>query len=181
MTSVALRPAVPGDREFCFRMHEAAMGEYIAAIWGWDEQVQRDFHARGFRPGHWQIITVDGVDAGMIDVEYQPDAVYLSRIELLPGYQGRGIGAGLIRELIAEAERRGQPLELDVLAVNHRAQALYRRLGLREVPGDDGDPLRLRMRSASRPRLPSQLWMSQLRRSEQRERPRPRTAPGCAV
>lgn len=148
MTSVALRPAAPADAEFCFGLHEAAMGGYITAIWGWDEQVQRDFHARGFRPDRWQIITVDGADAGMLDVEYQPDAVYLSRIELLPGYQGRGVGTGLIRALIAEAHRRGQPLELDVLAVNHRAQALYRRLGLREVPSSDGDPLRLRMRAA---------------------------------
>ena len=171
MTSVALRPAVPADLEFCYRLHKAAMGGYITAIWGWDEQVRRDFHARGFRkayskppqriapggsdrvlnescPGRWQIITVDGVDAGMLNVEYQPDAVYLARIELLPSHQGRGIGAGLIRTLIAEAHRRGQPFELDVLAVNHRALALYRRLGLREVPRGDGDPLRLRMRSA---------------------------------
>jgi ribosomal protein S18 acetylase RimI-like enzyme len=148
MTSVALRPAAPADAEFCFGLHEAAMGGYITAIWGWDEQVQRDFHARGFRPDRWQIITVDGADAGMLDVEYQPDAVYLSRIELLPGYQGRGVGTGLIRTLIAAAHRRGQPLELDVLAVNQRAQALYRRLGLREVPSSDGDPLRLRMLAA---------------------------------
>jgi ribosomal protein S18 acetylase RimI-like enzyme len=146
MTSVALRPAVPADQEFCYRLHKAAMGEYVTAIWGWDEQKQRDSHARGFNPGRWQIITVDGTDAGMLDVDYQPDAVYLSRIELLPGYQGRGIGAGLIRELITTAHRRGQPLELDVFAVNHRAQALYRRLGLREVPGSD--PRKLRMRSA---------------------------------
>jgi hypothetical protein len=26
------------------------MGDYITAIWGWDEQVQRDFHARAFNP-----------------------------------------------------------------------------------------------------------------------------------
>jgi ribosomal protein S18 acetylase RimI-like enzyme len=148
MTSVALRPAVPADLEFCYRLHKAAMGGYITAVWGWDEHKQRDSHARGFGRGRWQIVSVDGVDAGMLNVEYQPDAVYLGRIELLPSHQGRGIGTGLIRTLIAEAHRRGQPLELDVLAVNHRAQALYRRLGLREVPRSDRDPLRLRMRSA---------------------------------
>jgi ribosomal protein S18 acetylase RimI-like enzyme len=147
MTSVALRPAVPADQEFCYRLHKAAMGEYVAAIWGWDEQKQRDHHTRGFNPGRWLIITVDGADAGLLDVDYQPDAVYLSRIELLPAYQGRGIGTWLIRELITTAHRRGQPLELDVFTVNHRAQALYRRLGLREVPGSD--PRKLRMRSAA--------------------------------
>jgi len=26
------------------------MGEYITAIWGWDEQVQRAFHEGAFNP-----------------------------------------------------------------------------------------------------------------------------------
>lgn len=50
MTSVALRPATSADSEFCFQLHKAAMGGYITAIWGWDEQRQRDSHARSFSP-----------------------------------------------------------------------------------------------------------------------------------
>ena len=38
MTAVALRPARPADSEFCYQLHKAAMGDYVAAIWGWDEQ-----------------------------------------------------------------------------------------------------------------------------------------------
>jgi hypothetical protein len=34
MTPVALRPATPADREFCYQLHKAAMGEYVTAIWG---------------------------------------------------------------------------------------------------------------------------------------------------
>ena len=41
MTIVALRPARPADSEFCFRLHKAAMGDYVTAIWGWDERRQR--------------------------------------------------------------------------------------------------------------------------------------------
>ena len=52
MTPVALRPAEPADSEFCFQLHKAAMGDYVAAIWGWDEQRQREYHARSFNPGH---------------------------------------------------------------------------------------------------------------------------------
>jgi hypothetical protein len=53
-----------------------------------------------------------------------------------------------IRALAEEAERRGQYLVLNVLTVNQRARALYRRLGLTEVtrPGDRG--IRITMRSA---------------------------------
>ena len=38
MTPAALRPATPADSEFCFQLHKAAMGDYVTAIWGWDEQ-----------------------------------------------------------------------------------------------------------------------------------------------
>ena len=133
MTSVALRRATPADSEFCFQLHKAAMGDYVAAIWGWDEQRQRDFHARSFNPGRWQIITAAGTDIGMIDVEYRPAEIYLSRIEIHPSYQGDGIGTRLISALIDEATHKGQDLVLEVLTVNRRAQALYRRLGMTEV------------------------------------------------
>jgi len=99
------------------------MGDYVTAIWGWDEQVQRGFHARVFSPGRWQIITADGEDIGMLDVEHRPGEICLARIELDPRCQGRGIGTRLITALIEEAARKGQDLALGVLAVNHRALA----------------------------------------------------------
>ena len=151
MTSVVLRPATPADSEFCFQLHKAAMGGYITAIWGWDEQRQRDSHTRSFSPGRWQIITADGTDIGMIDVEYRPAEIYLSRIEIHPKYQGDGIGTRLISALIDEAGQNGQDLVLDVLTVNHRAQALYQRLGMTEVARHGDNNIKITMRS-SRPR-----------------------------
>jgi ribosomal protein S18 acetylase RimI-like enzyme len=151
MTSISLRPAVPGDAEFCYQLHKAAMGDYIAAIWGWDELVQRDFHTRAFAPGRWQIITVDAADAGMLAVEYRSDEIYLSRIEIHPGQQGHGVGTRLISAILDEATEKGQDLVLDVLAVNHRARALYGRLGMTEVARHGDNNIKITMRSA-RPR-----------------------------
>jgi ribosomal protein S18 acetylase RimI-like enzyme len=133
MIPVVLRPATPADSEFCYQLHKAAMGDYVAAIWGWDEQVQRGWHARAFNPARWQIITTGGTDIGMIDVEHRPREIYLARIELAPDHQGHGTGTRLIRALAGEAAQNGQDLVLDVLAVNRRAQALYQRLGMREI------------------------------------------------
>jgi ribosomal protein S18 acetylase RimI-like enzyme len=147
MTSIALRPAAPADAEFCYQLHKAAMGDYVAAIWGWDEQVQRDFHTRSFNPGGWEIITADGADIGMLDVEYRPGEIYLARIEIHPDYQGHGIGTRLIGALAAEARQKGQDLVLDVLTVNHRAQALYQRLGMTET-ARHSDNTKITMRSA---------------------------------
>ncbi len=150
MTVVALRPAKPADSEFCFQLHKAAMGDYVTAIWGWDEQRQREFHDRAFVPGRWQVITANGTDVGMLDVEYRPGEIYLSRIEIHPGYQGRGIGSRLVNMLLDEAGQGGQDLVLDVLTVNQRAYALYQRLGLQEVARHGDGNIKITMRSAGR-------------------------------
>ena len=150
MTVVTLRPATAADDEFCFQLHKAAMGGYITATWGWDEQKQREFHNRAFNPGRWQIITACGADVGVIDVGRRPTEIYLGRIEIHPSHQGRGICTRLISALIDEARCNGQDLALDVLTVNPRAQALYQRLGLTEVARHGDGDIRISMRSGHR-------------------------------
>lgn len=147
-SGIALRSASPADAEFCYQLHKAAMGEYITAIWGWDEPVQRAFHERAFNPHRWQIITAGQADAGMLDVECRPGEIYLSRIEIHPGHQGHGIGTRIISALVEEAQRTGQDLVLEVLTVNRRAQALYQRLGLTEVARHGDRGTKITMRSA---------------------------------
>ena len=145
--AIALRSATPADAEFCYQLHKAAMGEYVTAIWGWDEQIQRAFHERAFNPHRWQIITVGQADAGMLDVEYRPEEIYLSRIEIDPRYQGHGVGTRIISALLDEAQRKGKDLVLDVLTVNRRAYALYQRLGLTEVARHGDNDTKITMRS----------------------------------
>jgi GNAT superfamily N-acetyltransferase len=156
MTSIALRSATPADSDFCYQLHKAAMGSYITGIWGWDEQRQRSFHARSFNPGRWQIIIAGETDIGMLDVEYRPGEIYISRIEIHPDYQGQGIGTLLISALADQASRTGQDLVLDVLTVNHRAQALYQRLGLKEVARHGENNIKITMRLTHRAPEPRQ-------------------------
>ncbi|MFS4092049.1 GNAT family N-acetyltransferase [Streptomyces sp. AF1A] len=152
MSVIGLRATTAADEEYCFQLHKAAMGAYVTQIWGWDEDDQRVLHTRVFAPGRWQIITVDGADAGMLHVEHGPAEIYLGRIELHPDFQARGIGGGLIQELLRQARRQGRDLTLDVLAVNRRALALYRRLGLHEVGRHGENNIKIRM--SSRPPRP---------------------------
>ncbi|MEV7394789.1 GNAT family N-acetyltransferase [Streptomyces sp. NPDC091215] len=145
MTDIDLRQATSADSEYCFQLHKAAMGPYVTAIWDWDEQIQRDFHARAFTPERWQIITADGADVGMLHVEHRPTVIYLARIELHPDHQGRGIGSRVIRTLVHQARRQGRDLTLDVLVVNQRARTLYQRLGLHEVARHGENDIKIRM------------------------------------
>ena len=86
-------------------------------------------------------------DVGMLDVDYRPGEIYLSRIEIHPGHQGHGIGTRIISTLLDEAERKGQDLVLNVLTVNRRAQVLYQRLGMKEVTRHGDHHTKITMRS----------------------------------
>jgi ribosomal protein S18 acetylase RimI-like enzyme len=143
---IGLRAATAADARYCFELHRDALGPYVARVWGWDDETQRAYHARGFVPERTRIITVDGRDAGTLVVERRPAEIYLGLIELAPGYQGHGIGSRLIRDLLAEAAGLGQPVVLEVLAVNERAFDLYRRLGFREIGRHGPDNIKIDLR-----------------------------------
>ncbi|TMA10188.1 MAG: GNAT family N-acetyltransferase [Deltaproteobacteria bacterium] len=129
----SLRPATLDDFEQLFNIHRAALGEYIAATWGWDDEWQRDFFQKNFKPEVRSVIEIRGRMIGFVDVTEQDGGIYLENIEIAPLYQGRGIGTRMIQDLLARAYGRGVILKLQVLKVNHRARALYERLGFQRV------------------------------------------------
>lgn len=124
-----LRPAAEDDFDFLFRVKREALGEYIAATWGWDEDDQRE-RARA-EPRAWptQVIVAGGEDAGVLQVDRRGSELYVTNILLLPAFQGRGLGTAILRGLMDEAAWDGVPVTLQVLRANPRARALYERLG----------------------------------------------------
>jgi putative acetyltransferase len=127
----SLRTAAPDDFDTLFAIHRAALGNYVAATWGWDEQWQLAYFRDHFNSYERSIIEVGGKTIGFLDVVEREDCVSLENIEIIPAYQGRTIGTTIIRGLISRAEAMHAPLKLQVLKVNGRAQALYDRLGFR--------------------------------------------------
>lgn len=128
-TEWRLRPATDADRNFLFDLHRRAMREYVEPIWGWDDVVQRRLFDDRFVSRQSQVIQVDGENVGLLQLDERPGEVVLGLIELLPAWQGKGIGTAIIRSLLAQ----GKPVSLRVLRRNPRAAALYERLGFRIV------------------------------------------------
>jgi ribosomal protein S18 acetylase RimI-like enzyme len=126
---VTLRKAVPSDVEFLYRLHRTAMQTYVIQTWGrWDEAWQSQYFHQHFNPSACQVIELHGQEIGTMCVERRTTEIVLRSIEILPAYQGQGVGTELITALLDKAAQKGIPVTLQVLKVN-AARRLYERLG----------------------------------------------------
>jgi ribosomal protein S18 acetylase RimI-like enzyme len=124
------RAATEADLELMWDLRVRAMRPYVEQTWGWDEAFQRQRLERSFDPTKFTVLVVEGVDAGVLRVDETPETLFLVLIELAPEFQGRGLGAQIIRDVQERASARGLPVTLQVLKVNP-ARRLYERQGFR--------------------------------------------------
>lgn len=125
-----LRPVVEGDFDFLWDLKVATLKPYIEQIYEWDELQARDILRNVMRGAH--IVLLQGKPAGMLKVEVVGGFVYLAEIGLMPEHQKKGLGTQIIRDVLAMADRRGMPTELQVFAINPAAK-LYERLGFTQT------------------------------------------------
>ncbi|HEX9961178.1 MAG TPA: GNAT family N-acetyltransferase, partial [Pyrinomonadaceae bacterium] len=116
--SITFRQITIKDFEFLWQLHNAALKKYIAATWGWNEALQRRLFAESFNPEDGVIVVAGGKDAGFLRVVEKETEIVLISVRLLPEFQNRGIGTGLIKDVLAEARAKNKPVRLQVLKIN---------------------------------------------------------------
>jgi GNAT superfamily N-acetyltransferase len=127
--SWSLRPAAAADREFLLDLHRLTMREAVECVWAWDDEQQAALFDERFVPGAWEVIEAEGVPVGVLWVEDRDGAVFVRLVEILPEWQGRGLGSAVVRSVMQAAAADARPVALRVLHANPRARALYERLG----------------------------------------------------
>jgi ribosomal protein S18 acetylase RimI-like enzyme len=138
-----LRQASENDREFLYELHCRTMREVIEKTWGWDEEWQRKDFDRRFADYFASVIESDGRRIGGLLLEPSQDFIYIHEIQVLPEWQGQGIGTAVVRQIIEQAANRGASVTLSVVPANPRAKQLYERLGF-EVTGFEAPFFRMR-------------------------------------
>ena len=83
----------------------------------------------------WEIVRLDGEDAGYLSVTFGADGVAkLNKLYLLSELQGKGHGQAMLTHVFAEAaEREMREMRLQVNKRNVRAQRAYERHGFERV------------------------------------------------
>jgi ribosomal protein S18 acetylase RimI-like enzyme len=83
------------------------------------------------------VIQISGMDIGILAVVRQPDCLKVNQVYVLPEYQSKGIGTACMINITKEASITNLPVRLQVLKINHRALAFYRRLGFKSYGESD--------------------------------------------
>lgn len=133
-----LRPLLPADGDFLFRLYASTRAGEIATI-GWPAAQQETFLRMQFNmQQRWYETAYSDAEHNIIEIQCQPvgriivlrgqNTWQLIDISLLPEFRGHGIGGDLIRALIKGCARAGAVLKLQVLK-NNPAMRLYERLG----------------------------------------------------
>jgi GNAT superfamily N-acetyltransferase len=129
----SLRPATADDREFLFSLFAQTMRDVIERTWGWDDAWQRRDFERRFDTDAVFIVESVAKPIGGLFLDLAEDATRIQEVQLLPQYQGLGIGTAIVQGVIRQAQARHVPVELSVVPANSRAQRLYERLGFAVV------------------------------------------------
>jgi len=139
----ALRPALPGDVGFEHLLYASTrddlrpLGPEV-----FDGLVGMQFRAQmmSIRLEHpsavSKIVIVDDAAAGRLIVDESGEQIEVLDVALLPEFRGQGIGTGLLRGVLAHADRVGRAIALHV-EKQSRAVRLYERLGF-FISGDAG-------------------------------------------
>jgi GNAT superfamily N-acetyltransferase len=136
---VVLRPVDPGDQPFLLKLYGTSREKELAQVeWAegqkevflrWQFELQQTEYETRFPGSRYDVIVVDGVDAGRMWVGADAAQVRLLDIAILPDYQNRGVGTALIEQLIEEVRASNKQLRHMVFVYNDDAHRFYERLG----------------------------------------------------
>jgi GNAT superfamily N-acetyltransferase len=143
--AVRLRPVGEEDMAFLQAVYASGREAELAQV-PWSD-AQRDAflgmqftaqlnHYREHAPAaEHDIILVDERPAGRVYVERREREIRILDITLLTAERGRGVGSGLIKALLEEADAAGKSVSIYVESYNP-SRRLFERLGFRTVEED---------------------------------------------
>ncbi|MFJ9678181.1 GNAT family N-acetyltransferase [Streptomyces sp. NPDC101194] len=139
----ALRPAEPEDVETIAELRATVMRPDLERLGRYAEHRVRQRLRDVYAPEHTSVVLADGAFAGCVTLRPVEDGLWLENFYLSPALQGRGIGTGVLRTLLARADEEGMTVRLDVLQ-GSAARALYERHGFTEERQDPIDVFMVR-------------------------------------
>ena len=135
---IKIIPADTSHYDFVYRLKKDVYGGYIGSIWGWDEDIQREFFAKEWEKHIPDIVLYDRRPIGTYCCNENEGVYYLERFYILREYQNKGIGTHVLKGILDMADGAGLPVRLMWLNINPAA-SLYTRTGFKVTGRQDID------------------------------------------
>jgi GNAT superfamily N-acetyltransferase len=113
--NIAFPTTTHSDVDTLVAIRIAAMRESLERIGRFDPQRARERFLTSFDPALCRFIEINGVQSGFIVIRPQEDHWLLDHLYILPEYQGKGIGAAVLRDVFANADAQRMPIRLGAL------------------------------------------------------------------
>jgi len=137
MENLTLRKATDTDSEFAYQVKKLAFGAYIEQVWGWNEAEQRRLHEKRFASQDFSVITLSGVEVGILATVREHSCLKINQLFILPEYQNKNIGRACMMRIIYDMAASKTRIRLQVLKVNKRAVHFFESLGFDRVDETD--------------------------------------------
>lgn len=123
--------------EGVFAVVKQGIYPYVEAVFGWDDEFQRERLASAYQPQWFSWIQQDGERVGLLCSKPYDDGLHVHLLIIFPRYQGRKLGTTVMDRLHREARSEGRcRVTLSSFSCNQRALRFYERLGYKVVEGD---------------------------------------------
>jgi ribosomal protein S18 acetylase RimI-like enzyme len=127
LAELTRRPATEQDVPFLLALRHQSMDQHLAAS-GASASEADHLSRLMYRFDCAEVLLRNGVPVGLLKVARDPPEWKIIQIQFMPELQGKGLGALLLHQVIAEAKAANVVLVLSVLKANP-AKGLYERLG----------------------------------------------------
>src|SRR5437016_1691450 len=124
------------DFESLVALRIAAMRESLERVGRFDPARARERLRSGFKAENARHILADGVHAGFFVVKPSDHALVLEHLYIHPDYQGRGIGAIVMKNIIEQADAMGLPIKVSALKES-RSNGFYQYHGFTKTGEDE--------------------------------------------
>ncbi|MBN9618925.1 MAG: GNAT family N-acetyltransferase [Actinobacteria bacterium] len=141
------RPAAPGDDALLRALFVQSREDLLLlptsvrdGLLDMQFRAQRRQLAEDFPRAEFEVLSLDGVDVGLLVTAERDGALHVVDLIVEPARRGQGVGTAALRSVLAEAEAGARPVRLQVWSGNGRARELYERLGFVAQPSgpDEG-------------------------------------------
>jgi GNAT superfamily N-acetyltransferase len=129
-------PVSEADFEPLLALRIEVMRKHLERVFRYKpERARRIFREHFDEPG-LRLILVDGERAGCVGFRICKGEIKIDSFYLGPRYQNRGLGATILKVMLAEADAQGLPVRLEVLH-GSPADRFYERHGFSKLDEDD--------------------------------------------